>query len=302
MPQRDKGRQMDMQKYLQRINYDGPIENQAATLDTLCACHYSHVPFENLDLFGGPRRSMNPAKIYQKIVEENRGGICCELNILFAWLLKEIGFQVELVENQIFLQKTKTFDRKLEHSTLLVTCNHGEKFFVNLSGFYYNFPLAVVDMKEQVRKSGALRLKKQDNDVYLLEKKQKQCFSFAGKEITKPHTEDDWQLIQKIDTTPRQAFEFQAIFDDIVTQRNCFTNRNTVCRAEREMGFTLLWGMTVYRKEYVDHCTEKVVSVVTANDQEELKMLLKNFFKILIDYDIEPCSFDFTKEHLEELR
>jgi N-hydroxyarylamine O-acetyltransferase len=52
------------------------------------------VPFENLDIHSGRRISLDPSRIYDKIVGRRRGGFCYECNGLFAELLAALGYEV----------------------------------------------------------------------------------------------------------------------------------------------------------------------------------------------------------------
>lgn len=81
-------------KYLQRINYTGSVDTSLATLEALQLAHLESVPYENLDIINGIPLSLAVDDLYKKVVEESRGGYCFELNPLFAWLLREIGFTV----------------------------------------------------------------------------------------------------------------------------------------------------------------------------------------------------------------
>ncbi|MDE2483484.1 MAG: arylamine N-acetyltransferase [bacterium] len=55
------------------------------------------MPYENLDVQFGRRVTLDVADAYAKIVEGGRGGWCYEMNALFAWALREIGFEVTFV-------------------------------------------------------------------------------------------------------------------------------------------------------------------------------------------------------------
>ena len=86
---------MDIQRYLERINYTG---STAPTLDTLRALHLAHmcaVPFENLDIPRGRRIELDEGRLFDKIVTRRRGGFCYELNGLFAMLLSSLGYEVD---------------------------------------------------------------------------------------------------------------------------------------------------------------------------------------------------------------
>lgn len=52
------------------------------------------MPYENLDIMRDIPLSLEIEDIYEKIVIRGRGGYCFELNGLYAWLLRELGFEV----------------------------------------------------------------------------------------------------------------------------------------------------------------------------------------------------------------
>ncbi len=85
---------LDVKRYLDRIGYDGPVGLDLATLDGLQRAHLSTVPFENLDVYAGVAVTTDPYYSLAKIVDNNRGGWCFELNGAFALLLEAIGFKV----------------------------------------------------------------------------------------------------------------------------------------------------------------------------------------------------------------
>ena len=91
---------MNIHRYAARIGYAGPLTPSLATFRGLHVAHLTAVPFENLDIGWGVPITLDRERIYQKIVENRRGGFCYELNGLFAWLLAEIGFQVALLAAQ----------------------------------------------------------------------------------------------------------------------------------------------------------------------------------------------------------
>jgi len=85
---------MDIQRFFDRIGYTGGTERTAENLQQLIRCHLEAVPFENLDYYNSPKEgSLRPEDLYDKVVTRRRGGICFELNGLFYWLLKELGYE-----------------------------------------------------------------------------------------------------------------------------------------------------------------------------------------------------------------
>ena len=76
--------------YLRRIGlYEAP------TLRYLQEQHLKTVPYENLDIIRNIPISLKTEDLYEKIVTRRRGGYCFELNGLFAWLLRGLGYKVE---------------------------------------------------------------------------------------------------------------------------------------------------------------------------------------------------------------
>ncbi len=111
---------MDVDAYLRRTGYDGP---RGPTLDTLRGLHLAHlqtVPFENLDIGLHRPISLDPAALYRKIVERRRGGYCYELNGLFALLLREAGFRVEMLSAGV-ARPGGGFSPEFDHMALRVS-------------------------------------------------------------------------------------------------------------------------------------------------------------------------------------
>jgi len=88
---------MDVEKYLQRIDYDGHREPSVKTLRELHRKHLFTVPFENLDIALGAPILLEPGRLFDKIVVRHRGGFCYELNGLFCELLSALGFRVSML-------------------------------------------------------------------------------------------------------------------------------------------------------------------------------------------------------------
>jgi len=112
---------MDPNAYLERINYSGSLAPTAESLRALHLAHLVTVPFENLDIHLGNPIHIDQGGFYEKIVNRGRGGFCYELNGLFAWLLKELGFEVTLLSARVGDGKGG-FSPEFDHLALRVTC------------------------------------------------------------------------------------------------------------------------------------------------------------------------------------
>jgi N-hydroxyarylamine O-acetyltransferase len=110
---------MNIDAYLKRIEYQGSLE---PTLETLRALHRQHlltIPYENLDIHLGRRLELNEKRIFEKIVLEKRGGWCFEMNGLFAWVLRDLGFEVDLLSGAVGRERVGA-EAEGNHLVLLV--------------------------------------------------------------------------------------------------------------------------------------------------------------------------------------
>ena len=85
----------DIDRYLQRICVN--TENREPTLELLKEIHKAHfmtVPYENLDIIKGKPLDLTTEALYDKIVNNNRGGYCFEINGLFGALLRSMNYDV----------------------------------------------------------------------------------------------------------------------------------------------------------------------------------------------------------------
>lgn len=119
----------DINAHLKRIQYQGKVNVSLATLTELHRCSALHIPFENLDVHLKGKVSLDKAYIFDKLVRQNRGGYCYEVNGLFYDLLTEIGFQVRYLVGRPMLGYTQT--RPKTHMVLMVELE-GESYLCDL--------------------------------------------------------------------------------------------------------------------------------------------------------------------------
>lgn len=68
------------------------------------SAHVQAIPYENLDVLSGRPVSLDPGDLYRKIIVGTRGGYCFELNVLFGWLLRELGYDSEFHMGRVWLR------------------------------------------------------------------------------------------------------------------------------------------------------------------------------------------------------
>jgi N-hydroxyarylamine O-acetyltransferase len=78
--------------YLERIHHGGRVRLTPEGLGALHRAQLCAIPFENFDVLLGRGISLEPVKIFNKLVHRSRGGYCFELNGLFLMALQAFGF------------------------------------------------------------------------------------------------------------------------------------------------------------------------------------------------------------------
>lgn len=159
---------MNIHPYLERIQYREPLKPDLDTLRGLQLAHMITVPFENLDI--GLKRpiKIDEESLWKKLIVHKRGGFCYELNGLFAWLLKQIGFDVTYLNARVFNSKGK-LGIDFDHLALLVQIPGQSGRWLADVGFGDSFmePLSLDERSEQIQGLRAYRLE-QTSDGYIV--------------------------------------------------------------------------------------------------------------------------------------
>lgn len=111
---------MDAQRYLTRIgvSLDPDTPRDLDLLGELQRSHLLSVPFETLDIARGEPIILDQS-LYTKVVERERGGFCYELNSMFGWLLRQLGYDVRMIEGRV-RHDDGNFGPPFDHMALLV--------------------------------------------------------------------------------------------------------------------------------------------------------------------------------------
>lgn len=147
---------MNIDAYLERINYHGALAPTAEVLGALHVAHLLAVPFENLSIHANQPIVLDDEALFSKIVEERRGGFCYEANGLFAALLRALGFQVAMLAAGV-ANDYGDFGPEFDHLALLVTLE--QRWLVDVGfGDSFRQPLRLDEDGEQWQGDRAYRL------------------------------------------------------------------------------------------------------------------------------------------------
>ena len=90
-----------LSRYFERIGYGGDTTASLATLRGLHRAHLLSILYENLDIHLGVPLTLDPERIFAKLVDQRRGGWCYEMNGLFGHVLESLGFRVRRVSGTV---------------------------------------------------------------------------------------------------------------------------------------------------------------------------------------------------------
>ncbi|XP_062513218.1 arylamine N-acetyltransferase, pineal gland isozyme NAT-3-like [Corticium candelabrum] len=165
---------MNIDSYLQRISYHGSRLPTMETLQRLSLAHNLSVPFENFSIIAKESIKLDEELIYDKIVNRRRGGFCYELNGLFQWLLKSLGYDVILLAARILDPHTKELGPEFDHMVLSVGIPDGrdERYLVDV-GFPFcgGCPILIMDGTMERLGDVDIRLRLESSDTWWLETK-----------------------------------------------------------------------------------------------------------------------------------
>ncbi len=163
---------MIKEKYLCRIGIKNTdLAPSLKNLKLFQKQHLLHVPFENLDIHWKRAIVLDTESFSRKILEENRGGFCYELNGLFYQLLQEIGFQSKTISARVSNGKGG-FGAEFDHLAILTKID-GEEYLVDVGfGSFTAEPLKFVLDTEQNDENGVFSIRKFDEDYFEVVKKE----------------------------------------------------------------------------------------------------------------------------------
>ena len=92
---------VELEAYLRRIAFDGPLRADHETLSRLIQHHAAAIAFENIDVLAGRVPALDLPTLQRKLVLGRRGGYCFEQNGLFLACLRQIGFDACGMEGRV---------------------------------------------------------------------------------------------------------------------------------------------------------------------------------------------------------
>jgi N-hydroxyarylamine O-acetyltransferase len=252
---------MDITAYLTRLNYNGSLEPTLATLTALHQAHLLAVPFENLDIHLGRPIILDEESLFNKIVGEQRGGFCYELNGLFAALLRDLGYQVTYLSARV-INREGVAGPEFDHLALRVDLD--KPYLVDV-GFGDGFlrPLELYRSEPQFQDGRFYRIKATEkSEAFILEQREEEA---------------EWEGCYLFTLTPYQFQDFAAMCHYQQTSPlSAFTRRKVAIRR-------LPQGLVKLRDWQLFVETSQQKQEQSLQTQEEYLKVLREFFGIKLN-------------------
>ncbi|KAK3509811.1 hypothetical protein QTP70_012007 [Hemibagrus guttatus] len=273
---------MDLQEYFRRIGFSGLNEKpDLATLRTIHKLHVMSVPFENLSIHCGERNTLDLQIIYEKIVRNRRGGWCCENNLLFSWVLREMGYKYTTLGCKVFNTLKNDFNPFNSHLINLVEIE-GKPYIADVSfgvSCQIWYPLEMISGKDQEQPSGIFRLLN-DGEAWMLEKTgrkplvRNEAFassSLIDKRVTK--------MMYSFLLIPRGINHFMNTCEYLQTSPESLFTQKSICSLQTPTGFRALIGWTYSEVTFNPEEDRNIIEMRDVADSE-IETILKEKFNI----------------------
>jgi N-hydroxyarylamine O-acetyltransferase len=272
---------MELDRYLARIGYSGPRTPTHQVLRQLHRAHLFSVPFENLSIAWDEPIYLNDVAHYWKIVEARRGGFCYELNGLFAWALRSMGFKVTLLGAQVYSRENggDGYGPELSHLLLRVDLEVPVVVDVGFGDSFLNpLPLRIATVVEE-SEHRAFRFVQEDG-FFVLQMREGEEGAFAPR--------------YRFSLTPRSIEEFDEMCDYHQTSpESPFTRRRIITLARPDGRSTL-----VDRRLIETAADGSTVEQEFETDEDADRVLLEMFG--IVAPRIAPWPVQGTDETIEE--
>jgi len=251
---------MDLHDYLKRLNYHGSLEPTLLNLRALHEAHLLAVPFENLNIHLGRKILLDEEALWAKIVEQRRGGFCYELNGSFAWLLRTLGFQVELLSAGV-ANETGGFGPEFDHLALLVHLE-GEDWLADVGfGELFRQPLQMQASLVQSQEWGKYRLEREENDW-----------------IMQVWGADKWEPAYRFTLQAHELHDFDGMCEYHQTSPKSHFTQRRICSIATPVGRTTLSELLLITKIHGER-KERLFA-----NQEEYASALAEYFGVVLPF------------------
>ncbi|MDF1663842.1 MAG: arylamine N-acetyltransferase [Planctomycetota bacterium] len=160
--------ELDLSLYFKRVGFDAAAKVDFETLRQLHLGHILNIPFENFDVLFGKPPKLGPQSTFKKLVVNNRGGYCFEMNGLFKAVLDQLGFSTKAHVARVLMGSAPVETKPQTHKVLTVELD-GQTYFadVGFGGGGLLEPILLEEGIEHRQSDESIRLEFEDGRYFL---------------------------------------------------------------------------------------------------------------------------------------
>lgn len=121
-------------------------------------------PFENRAVLAKENYNITKEELWRRLVKEQHGGLCYDLNGLIYFVLREAGFHVKLIRGTVYAGKQEEWALDGTHAAVLLSAEKGD-YIVDI-GFGINLALQPIPLSGETVQSpvGSFRIKGEETE------------------------------------------------------------------------------------------------------------------------------------------
>lgn len=221
------------------------------------------IPFENLRIIENRTCELTKQNIVNKILVQNEGGICYELNSLLYLVLIENGIDAVLIRGTVYDHNNQKWSATGKtHAAILIA--HNGNLYLADTGFGGNLPLKPVPLNGEIVTS--------NNGVFRVDKRKSEQgdYIFYMKLI---HKDKDWRIGYAFDSREKikDINQFNDVQKLIIEHPESSFNKKPLMTKLTDKGNMTLTGTTYI--EWIDGAVEKE----EVNEMQFKKIAKENF-------------------------
>lgn len=252
----------DLQHYLQHIGFAGTPRRDEATLRQLHTLHPQRIPFENLDSWRSQTVTLQPDRVFHKLVHAGRGGYCFEHNQLFQRVLQALGFTVQGLSARVLWMLPAEVILPRTHMALLVTLDASQWLAdVGFGGMTMTAPLLLHSSAAQPTPHEDFRVDASDG-----------YYTVAAR------LKDEWQPLYRVSLDPCLSPDYETANWYVSTHpESKFVNHLIASRPDADGRHALL------DRRYTRHLPQQASVVTELQTPQALRTVLQEQFLLRLD-------------------
>jgi arylamine N-acetyltransferase len=291
--------------YLKRIEVDRPKNgSDEEYLSQLQIGHLTHIPFETFDLIDLKVLNISFDYVFDRLVNQHRGGVCFQMNGLFSSMLKKLNYNVQIIPCSVYDNDVDIYLDGFSHASLFVTLDNGTKLLCDV-GFSRDFltPLFFRTDCVQFATNGFFRLIKTDDGLHYEVQRgflnKDHHISLPSSTFPRTHIIDidperiKWLASYRfpIDFSEKKTKieDFNDVCSYIIHSPEVILNHCTICRVHTLKPAVGSYG--IIGKDFWEWTVENGIETrkhyPLSLDDDELKKLLKEKFNLTIERKLE---------------